>query len=613
MLAHALGLAAALSLTEADAPNKPSYPTLPIRIAPRPSRFQLGTPFPNLPPILLDTEGNGYGLAQQTARARQLQARILWIDATANLGRVNSREKIDELARRIAAAGFNTVAFDVKPIVGKTLYPSRLAPKMTEWRGNRLPEDFDPLAAMVEACHREGLSLFVSLNAFSEGHRDVEQGLAYLKPEWQTVLYDIEGSVRSSAGGRSTFRLMDRPNAMTTLEDQLAVFTDLSRVPTRLNGDSKAAVVDAKGQVIAQLEGSVVRSQAPAIPSGGSILVGIGRGAEFLRASARAGDRLSFECKPDFVPITRRPWQQVPVMVSPHNPEVRRRALEVLSELLTNYEVDGVLYDDRLRYAGLNGDFSDWARSEFEALVGEKLQWPDDVFRWTLQPDLTRGIVPGKWYDAWLVFRAQTIRNWVAEARDVVERVRPSALFGVYAGSWYGEYVNLGSNYAATTAQAGFRFLTPQYQQTGFADLLDVFIAGCYYPSATIAEAMEAGQPTGTTVEAAGQLVNRLVDDQAWVYAGLSIEALGGDRLRLQRALQAAAASSQGVMVFDLSHNIDRVWGVFQQAFAGPKVKAPHQVPGLLADVRRRKKLLRQEGMREPAIVINPGSAGTGL
>lgn len=613
MLAHALGLAASLALTEADAPSKPSYPTLPIRIAPRPSRFQLGTPFPNLPPILLDAEGNGYGLAQQTARARQLQARILWIDATANLGRVNSREKIDDLARRIAAAGFNTVAFDVKPIVGKTLYPSRLAPKMTEWRGNQLPADFDPLAAMVEACRREGLSLFVSLNAFSEGHRDVEQGLAYLKPEWQTVLYDVEGFVRSSVAGRPTFRLMDRPNAMTTLEDQLAVFTDLSRVPTRLNGDSKAAVVDARGLVIAQLEGSAVRGQAPAIPTGGSILVGIGRGAEFVKASARAGDRLSFECKPDFVPITRRPWQQVPVMVSPHNPEVRRRALEVLGELLTNYEVDGVLYDDRLRYSGLNGDFSEWARSEFEALVGEKLRWPDDVFRWTLQPDLSRGIVPGKWFDAWLVFRAQTLRNWVAEARDVVERVRPSALFGVYAGSWYGEYVNLGSNYAATTAQAGFRFLTPQYQQTGFADLLDVFIAGCYYPSATIAEAMEAGQPTGTTVEAAGQLVNRLVDDQAWVYAGLSIEALGGDRLRLQRALQAAAASSQGVMVFDLSHNIDRVWGVFQQAFAGPRVKAPHQVPGLLADVRRRKRLLRQEGAREPAIVINPGSAGTGL
>ncbi|MCX7800366.1 MAG: hypothetical protein N2109_08510 [Fimbriimonadales bacterium] len=612
MVPMVLGLTVAMA-SGTDAPPKPSYPTLPVRVPPRTSRFQLETPFPGLPPILLDADGNGVGLAQQTARARQLQARMLWIDATANLGRVNSREKIDELVRRIAAAGFNAVAFDVKPIVGKTLYPSRLAPKMLEWRGNRLPEDFDPLAAMVEACKREGLSLFVSLNAFSEGHRDVEQGPAYLNPEWQTVLYDIEGFVSSSTPGRPTFRLMDRPNAMTTLEDQLAVFTDLSRVPQRLNGDSKAAVVDARGVVLAQLDGSVVRAQSPAIPAGGSILVGIGRGAEFLRSHARAGDRLSFECKPDFVPITRRPWQQVPVMVSPHHPEVRRRALEVLGELLANYDVDGVLYDDRLRYSGLSGDFSEWARREFEAYVGERLQWPDDVFRWTLQPDLTRGVVPGKWFDAWLVFRAQTLRNWVAEARDVVERLRPSALFGVYAGSWYGEYVNIGSNYAASTAQAGFRFLTPQYQQTGFADLLDVFIAGCYYPTATIAEAMQAGQPTGTTVEASGQLVNRLIDDMAWTYAGLSIEALGGDRVRLQRALQAAAASTQGVMVFDLSHNIDRVWSVFQQAFGGRKVKAPHQVPGLLAEVRRRKRLLREEGVREPPVVINPGAAGTGL
>lgn len=91
-------------------------------------------------------------------RERRLQARIIWIDGTANLNRVNTAEKITALAAQIKKAGFNTICFDVKPIVGYTLYPSKYAPKMTSWLGGKtLPISFDPLAAMVAAAHANGL------------------------------------------------------------------------------------------------------------------------------------------------------------------------------------------------------------------------------------------------------------------------------------------------------------------------------------------------------------------------------------------------------------------------------------------------------------------------
>ena len=197
--------------------------------------------------------------------------------------------------------------------------------------------------------------------------------------------------------------------------------------------------------------------------------------------------------------------------------ETSTRELAILKELVTKYAIDGVVYDDRLRYAGLNADFGFNTRDQFERYVGQRLVWPDDVFRWTLLPDLSRGVIPGKFYDSWLTFRAETICSFIEEARKVIDKARPGTLLGVYAGSTYGEYTNQGANYAASEFEAGFRFLTPSYQQAGFANYLDFIIPGCYYNRATITEAMAINSGIGYTVEAAGQLCNRAAHDQAWV------------------------------------------------------------------------------------------------
>jgi len=106
-----------------------------------PSRFQLVAPLA-LPPVRVDTRMAKYGVAQEMAAQQNLQARMLWIDATANLDRVNSAEKIDTLVNKIADAGFNTVVYDVKPIVGRTTYPSALADRLTAWREARMDPNF---------------------------------------------------------------------------------------------------------------------------------------------------------------------------------------------------------------------------------------------------------------------------------------------------------------------------------------------------------------------------------------------------------------------------------------------------------------------------------------
>jgi hypothetical protein len=285
----------------------------------------------------------------------------------------------------------------------------------------------------------------------------------------------------------------------------------------------------------------------------------------------------------------------------------------MVDEVARKYAVDGIMFDDRLRFAAINADFGEKARRDFEAYVGKSLSWPGDVFKYDVEfPSMTRKLVPGPYFEAWLVWRAMALRNWIALAADRARKCRPGILMGTYEGSWYGEYPAYGANWGADDLEAGFRFLTESYRKTGFAGLLDFTITGCYYSTPTIAEAEMATKSPGATVEGAGQLSNRVVNDQTWVYCGLQLSIYNGKPEVLRDALQAAAASTQGIMVFDLSHNIDQFWAIFQEAFKVPAA-APHSVPGLLDEVRKEKARRRAAGEKDPPVIIQNGVPGTGF
>ena len=584
----------------------------PINVPPPSPRFLMQSPLAGLPPVMLDTFGNSFGTAQRIARERKLQARILWIDATANISRTNTEQKIIDLAAQIARVGFNTIVVDIKPIVGETIYPSKYATKLTQWRQDVLPLEFDPLAIWVREAKKVGLSLLVSMNAFSEGHRDVQRGLGYEKPEWQTTLYEPATFVRSSFQTRPTFPVHFSVNQVPPNDEALGVFTEIARFPTRPADNAMAIIVDGTGKVVAKAEGQSIRQLDPNLPTGGSFILGTGKGAEYLRLYAQPGDKLEFDSTPEFVRIKDRPLQQIPLMVNPNHPGVQQRLVEMVKEVVTNYAVDGVLFDDRLRYAGMSADFGDYTKREFEDYLKKAgmgiVRWPDDVFRWSVQPNLARGLVPGPLYEAWLTFRAQTITNWLWRVKRTIQEARPGTLLGVYAGSWYGEYPSFGSNYASNDFPGAFWFLRPEYQRTGYAAMLDILITGCYYQTATVADALAGATHVGVTVEAGGQQTNRAAGDQTWSYAGIALNTYRDNKEAVAKALQAAVASTQGVMVFDLSHNIEQYWPVFQQAFGLDRRKAPHMDKDALAYIRAN----RDPRMRLPAILFG-GAAGTGL
>lgn len=566
------------------------------------SRFELAAPL-NLPAVYVHHNLANVGVGQSVSRAKEVQARILWVDGTANISRMNSAEKISALVEKAASVGFNTLVFDVKPIVGYTLYPSKISEQLGEWRGEKMPAGFDPLRVFVDECHRRGIGLLVSLNAFSEGHsyskRDFgkadnqffKPGWGYEHPELQTVRY-----VPSP-----TWRGFDVHPTLNPAQwsTPIAAF---NKIPSAENVGAYV-VVDSYGKVVSR---SVEKPTTVAADQ----TVFAAR-VEAASALLSVGERWVMDTRAEFRAMGES-QNQIPLMMNPHDQRVQERALSFVNEICSQYEIDGLLYDDRLRFGGLDTDFSPATMAQFEGVVGKKLQWPDDVFRYTFSPRLDAGILPGRFFDDWLAFRSAVMAAWVKRVNQTVKKQRPNAMVGVYAGSWYGDYQKYGSNYASTELNAGFPFLTRAYKQTGFANWLDLLVTGCYYPYGTVYEAAQSGAVPGRTVEAAGILSNRVARDRSWVVAGVQLSNFWDDPMRLEPALQAAASTTQGVMVFDLSHRMEQFWPAFERAFK-TKRQAPYQVPGLLELVRKRRDLFDKQGFKDPPFPMFEGAPGTGF
>jgi hypothetical protein len=137
-------------------------------------------------------------------------------------------------------------------------------------------------------------------------------------------------------------------------------------------------------------------------------------------------------------------------------------------------------------------------------------------------------------------------------------------------------------------------------------------MTGCYYKTGTIFEALASGTSVGQTVEAAGQLTNVATRDQCWAYAGIMLQDYYDNPTGLENALRAATASTQGVMVFDLSHRFSEFAPVLRRAFRSNAV-APHRRPELLKQARAARASLDRMGAKSPPVYIQGGADGAGF
>ncbi|MDR7419332.1 MAG: family 10 glycosylhydrolase [Armatimonadota bacterium] len=127
-------------------------------------------------------------------------SRALWIETSANLLQLRSREAIRDLVARARAAGIDTLIPEAKNAWGFVIYESAFAPHIRTSPVPRatypapatwFPRDFDPLRALIEEAHAAGLRVHAAVNAFGEGLRLTPAspliGVAASRPEWITV------------------------------------------------------------------------------------------------------------------------------------------------------------------------------------------------------------------------------------------------------------------------------------------------------------------------------------------------------------------------------------------------------------------------------------------
>ena len=255
------------------------------------------------------------------------------------------------------------------------------------------------------------------------------------------------------------------------------------------------------------------------------------------------------------------------IFVNPIGP-ARDYELAIIEEIVSSYEIDGIILD-RMRYPNLYADFSESSRAAFEKWLGRgPIRWPDDVF--TVNDPRGMQPIQGKHYKEWLEWRAWQIRDFAAEATTLARSIRPAAEVAVYVGSWYESYYDVGVNWGSKDFHGGYPWMTPTYNETGFAEMADYICTGCYYPVLTRAEARAAGRPEGATVEAACDLSRTAIRDAAPVYGSLYLRDYGGNPDSFRRAMEIVTEKTDGIMLFDLVYLEDYGWWpLIEEAFSG--------------------------------------------
>jgi uncharacterized lipoprotein YddW (UPF0748 family) len=536
-----------------------------------------------------------------------MQGRVMWIDGSANIDRITTIEGVRDIVERCRKANISTLVVDVKPVSGQVLYDSKLAERMTEWKGKKYPA-FDVLAAFLAEGKKAGMDVHASLNIFSEGHKYFDVGLAYRKPEWQSVTLTVERSLVAMDGSRLPVRAGTEPEetARNVVYDDEYVLR-----PTTTPGKQLAVALDEDRRVAGMIDPALLDDEPLLAPENGQLLVLDGEGMDWASSHLRAADTARFDAVGKRLPITKAPAEKVAAFVNPLHPEARQYEIELLKEVARNYDVDGIVFD-RMRYAGLTNDFSDLTRRSFEQWMGKPVKnWPADILQFDPRPGAP--FKRGPLFKPWLEFRARVIRGFVHEATNAVRAVKPNIQFSAYVGSWFTEYYGVGVNWGSEKFAVRTPWATADYNEAGYAEYLDWLSTGCYYGHPFRSDARNAGASEGASVEAAAELSTLVVSNAIPVYAGLYALNYQGRPQAFSEAIRAAVRNSQGVMLFDISHIYDYGWWpLLEQAFQSP-APVPHRNGALTAKLRAVEDAGRSPGAARagatmlPAVPYQPG------
>lgn len=258
--------------------------------------------------------------------------------------------------------------------------------------------------------------------------------------------------------------------------------------------------------------------------------------------------------------------------LNPLSMEVQDLTLDIIKEAATKYKPDGIILD-YCRYSGIYADFSDLSKEKFIEFLEEKfddhsakyMDFPRDIVNsWQTVGNSVEPNATGKYYKKWLYFRAKVLKDFFARTRQELKAAAPDVELGAYSGAWYSSYYQEGNNYASETydpfndEELTFNFAIPGYQETGYAEQLDLFFSGNYYKQLYLADNSATAHLKyhWWSVEGSMNGIEYITRNKVPVYSSIDVGNVTYDSEEdISKAIKYMYnRSNGGVMIFDVCH-----------------------------------------------------------
>ncbi|MBR6247130.1 MAG: family 10 glycosylhydrolase [Bacteroidales bacterium] len=247
--------------------------------------------------------------------------------------------------------------------------------------------------------------------------------------------------------------------------------------------------------------------------------------------------------------------------LSPSHPAVHKYVMDVVTEIVTGYDIDGFALD-YCRYPNIRSDFSPSARADFENYLGKPVEnWPSDVMK--VSDDSNAGLYDGntKYFKQWMAWRAGVIQGYVKDIRDVIKAIRPSVALELWAACWFQYRNETGQNWgssASNWASTHYSWASPEYDKAGFAEYMDIFHLGNYVKTIY-------GKSESTwSMEYFTSLAKTLVGDACTMYNSFGLY----NGVNCDEATYYSYLHYDGLMVFELGAFVGQgQWDAFKSGY----------------------------------------------